>query len=285
MKSATGEFARKLAEAAAAGFRKQWQQDYLPRLSKRLKLLENTFVIPALNPKWKVFLCPRDEDLRDIDECIFGLATILRKKKLLTQTEAIRLVDQKWPRLRLERRLRQLFEACRRSATQSLPDVPESVEHFLWITKLAKGQGQRAELARRFLAHHELLRSKQRKLSQIPWADYQEILLKHDGKKIVPQCPIPFMSSQTSSCARYLEMERDRLLYSHELNELVQWQQRIGSPKPLLEWFERNDLRDSGLHARRIERRRQAAKERQARRRKEIRTKKRDKISYAAPDI
>jgi hypothetical protein len=285
VKTAAGEFARKMGDAAAAGFRKQRQQDYVPRLSKRLELLENTFVIPALNPKRKVFLWPRQEDLQEIDECIFGLAETLRKKKLLTHTEAIHLVDQKWPRLRLERRLRQLIEASLGHPAQSRPGVPGSVEHLLWIKKLAMGQGQRAELARRFIRDHQLLRSKQKKLSQIPWADYGEILLKHDGKKIVPQCPIPFVSSKTSCCARYLEMERDLLLYLHELNELELSQQKIGDRKPFLEWIERNDLRDSGLNARRLERRRKAARERQARWRKEIRRKKRDKIRGAASDI
>ena len=281
MNSATGEFARKTDEAVAADFRKQlqgWQAYYLQRLSRRLELLENTFVIPVLNPKRKVFLWPRHEDLQDIDDCIFVLAGTLRKKKLLTHSGAIHLVDRKWPSLRLERRLRQLFGACHRHPAQHPPDVPESVEHFLWIKRLANGQGRRAELARRFMSDHQLLRAKKRKLSQIPWADYGEILLKHEGKKIVLQCPIPFISSKTSCCARYLEMERDRLLYFHELNELDRWQQKIGDPKPLLEWLERNDLRDSSLNARQLERRRQAARVRQARRRKEIRIKKRDQI-------
>jgi hypothetical protein len=284
VKSTTEKLAPNPAEYVVAVLREKSQKDYLRRLPKRLELVEKTFVIPALNPKRKGFLWPRDKDLRDIDQCIFGLAGTLRKKKLLTHTEAILLVDKKWPGLRLRRRLLQLIEAGLGHQNAPLPDVPESFEHFLWIKNLAKGHGPTAELAGRFIHDHELLRARQRRLSQIKWAPYKEILLRRDGRAIAPQCPIPFVSSETSCCARYLEMERDFWLYSHEFEELDRQRQMFGEPKPYFEWLEQNDLRDSGLNALRLARRREAAKKRQARHRKEIRAKKRDKIKGIASD-
>jgi hypothetical protein len=282
VESATKKLAGKIPEWALAALRGKWQNDdlWFWQLRNRLELLEEMFVIPALNLKPQVFLWPRDKDLRDLDRCIFGLAHTLRKKKLLTHTEAIALVDRKWPRLHLLRRILQLIKAGLGHPMPPAP--PKSVEHFLSIKSLVNGRGRKADLARRFIRDHELLRSKRRKLSEISWADYEEILLRRDGERIVPQCPIPFISTKTSCCVRYLEMERDFWLWSLELEELKQQREVFGDSTPFDEWLERNDLRDSGLDATRLERRREAARKRQARRRQKILAKKRDRFASDA---
>jgi hypothetical protein len=80
-------------------------------------------------------------------------------------------------------------------------------------------------------------------------------------------------------------MERDLLLYLHELNELDRLREMSGDRESYFEWIEQNELRDAGLNALRIERTRKAAKDRQARRRKKTRAKKRDEIKGTASDI
>ena len=87
--------------------RKMQQKHYLDRLKMRLHNLHWTFIDQkAAAP----VIWPRDASFRDLDDCVFGLARTLRKKKRLRWADAVVLVDKRWPRLHLKASVRSLIK-------------------------------------------------------------------------------------------------------------------------------------------------------------------------------
>jgi hypothetical protein len=252
---------------------KRRQEYYLNRLKNRLEIFRQTFIEPARDPKF-ILIWPRDKSFRDFDECIFGLARSLRKKKPLTYSDAVELVDKRWPHLHL---LNSIYTLSMR-ALELRPTFPvksEGVRHFEWILGLAKENGRRADLVRRFAKDHKLLLGRKIELSEVRWADYEEILLKKGGKMVFLQCGMHFPSVAMNCCVRYLEMQRDWDLWSKDCQR---WKAQADKREPFFEWVERMDVDDAKLRETRHKEKRRLATERQRRHRKKIRAEMRDKL-------
>jgi hypothetical protein len=239
--------------------KKTQQKHYLDRLKTRLHHLHWTFIDPAAKTP---VIWPRDASFRDLDECIFGLAGTLRKKKRLRWVDAVVLVDKRWPSLHLKHSVRSLIKQGL-ARKPKLPTKPEGVEHFDWISRLAERSGRRATLARRFIKDHELLLVGKINLSKVRWEDYEEILLKKD-QRIFLRLDMELPNQRINCYVRYLEMQRDHWLWSKDMD---QWSAENAKRKPYFEWGKRNEIRDSGLGGTRINERRRLATERQRRRR------------------
>ena len=252
---------------------KRRQEYYLDRLKNRLEIFRQTFIEPARDQKF-ILLWPRDKSFLDFDECIFGLARSLRKKKPLTYSDAVELVDKRWPHLHL---LNSIYTLSMR-ALELRPTFPvksEGVRHFEWILGLAKENGRRADLARRFLKDHFLLLARKIKLSKVSWGDYEEILLKKDGKIIFLQCGMQFPSVAMNCYVRYLEMQRDWGLWEEGWER---WKAAQTKRKPFFEWVARMGTDDAKLGETRLKEKRRLATERQRRYREKIRAEKRDRL-------
>jgi hypothetical protein len=252
---------------------KRQQEYYLNRLKNRLKIFRLTFIEPARDPK-RTVVWPRERGFRDLDECIFSLARSLRKKKPLTYSDAVELVDKKWPHLHLWNSINTLSMRAL-ELDPKFPVKSEGVRHFEWILGLAKENGRRADLARRFLKDHFLLLARKIKLSKVSWGDYEEILLKKDGKMIFLQCDMHFPSVKTNCYVRYLEMQRDWGLWEEDWERCEAAQ---GKREPFFEWVERMDTHDAKLGETRRKEKRRLATERQRRYREKIRAEMRDRL-------
>ena len=247
------------------------QEYYLDRLKDCLDHLHFTFIDRAADTP---VIWPRDASFRNLDDCVFGLAGTLRKKKCLRWADAVVLVDKRWPALRLKARVRRLIKQGL-SRNSEPPTKPEGAEHFGWISEVAEGSGRRADLARRFLEDHELVMGRKINLSAVRWADYEEILFSRDGKMIFSQCGMHLPSVAMNCYLRYLEMQCDLLLWSKDMDR---WGAENAKRKPYFEWGKRIEIRDSGLGETRLEEKRRLKTERQRRYLKKIFSKKRLKI-------
>src|SRR5438128_2539621 len=121
-------WATSLAADLVADLRKDRRAGYLSRLKTQLELLRKTFIEPSMRNA-RARLWPREEDFRELDECIFGLARTIRLKKLLAYDEAIVLVDRKWRELRLATTLTGLMRAALNDKRQ-FAKAPEAVVHL-----------------------------------------------------------------------------------------------------------------------------------------------------------
>ena len=254
-----------------------WRDKHLRRLRNRLHLLDTVFTKRVLNLKARAFLWPEESDFRELDECIFYLAGTVRTKKLLTHSEAILLVDQKWPKLHLEQRLLALMRAALDHPNPA-PAKPRAVVHFEAIVDLAKREEAKSALAKRFLSDHFRLDVKPLRSFQIQWVDYEELLLRRDGRQVFLQCRMNLPSPAMNCYVMYLEMQRDRWLFEQEMQ---QWESIQREREPFYQWIEKADLHDSSLPSIRLEKQRQTERDRQTRHRKNKRMKKRDELRAA----
>ena len=246
------------------------QKHYLFNLELVLRHLRVLFIDPARRGRDELVVWPSDDYFGELDVCVLALAGALRKKKPLTYASKLKLVDQRWPRLRLVRTVRSLLEQAE-ALTPKFPAKPEAVEHMEWIRGLAEGNSRRADLARRFIKDHKLLSARKIKLSKVRWEDYEEILLKKD-RRIFLECDMEFPNPRMNCCVRYLEMQPECCLWSQKAKN---WSEETTKCEPLYHWREkRNDTTpDSWLSEIRVQRKRRIARERQRRHREKIRRK------------
>ncbi len=227
----------------------------------------------------KARLWPREEDLRELDECIYTLARTLRSKRKLTHDDAILLVDKKWPKMHLQSRIQNLLQAAL-LPDGAAPAAPEGVIQWKAICDQARQRGPNGRIAAEFVKMDERLRQQKIKPSEVKWDRFYE-LLKGENATIHFPGNIAISSYAAAAYTKYLEIEHDYWLWNDRFEK---WRAANAEREPFYAWIERNDILDSRVDETHLAKSRQAARDRQRHRRKKIRQEKRDRKRAESSD-
>jgi hypothetical protein len=191
---------------------------FLHSLSSQLDLFAETFAkMPQLRKPLgpsksaiPIDILPTRAELDEFSQSIFALAWTLRKRSV-SFAKALKLVDQRWRKLRLRQRFGQMMRVCEAELT-ALENKNEylrtTAQEFANILKKASGDSADAEHATRFSAYHEDLTMGLTRLSEVPWEDFYDLLA--GSSAVVTLESKLALPRPATACVRYLEFIRCR---------------------------------------------------------------------------
>jgi hypothetical protein len=175
---------------------------------------------------------PSVKELSSLDIAVLNLAMTQRKKPLLPFWKAFELVNRRWPKLKLIKRVKELVEhACDRLKEASKSELePIRREAF-----------EGAANARRLIEHLETIQVHANKAAAIDWQDYKELLFRRGNYRLACDGPAPELrrSGFSYSNVSISEPSRERC-YARALEILtddLRYQPLRNKAGPLLCWM------------------------------------------------
>jgi hypothetical protein len=165
---------------------------------------------------------PSSDDLSALDSSVKTLSLSDRKKVPKPLWEAFELVNQRWPGFRLIHRLDTLVSRAR----NLLKEAGES--DLMWVRREARGSGERALEAKKFLEDLRRLQKDPKTAAKIKWEHYERFLSKPGlNKGVQLWCGDHPASAGVVYYARALEMVVDDEYHRRLLDDA----------EPLLRWI------------------------------------------------
>jgi len=228
----------RVAERAAKWRRVEVELPHAKRqLPNTLKILETKCTGPRQAPAGAIDLArailrmtfwPRSDDLSALDSSVETLARSNREKVPKPLWKAFELVNQRWPGFRLIHRLDALVSRAR----NLLKEAGES--DLMWVRREARGSGERALEAKKFLADLRRIQKDPKTAAKIKWEHYERFLSKPGLKKGVQLwCGDHAASAGVVCYARALEMIVDdeyRKRFLDDTEPLLRWIAQLGNP-------------------------------------------------------
>ena len=208
---------------------------------KKQKLDELLTTLLALFPSRSVCqtaLWPSEKELFPLDRAVRDLA-MTQRKKLLLGWEAYELVNKRWPKLRLVKRLNLLVERAR----DRLKDAGKSE-----LKRIRREAFEGAPKAKRLLEHLESIQVDTNETAKIDWQDYKQLLFKPGSYRLACDAPEPQLprSGFSYNRASISEPSRERC-YARALEILtddLRYQPLRDKAQPLLNWIAIRDNPD-----------------------------------------
>jgi len=171
---------------------------------------------------------PSNDELTELDLRVKELALIDREKVPNPLWKAFELVNKRWPGFRLIRRLDALVSRAR----NLLNETGES--DLTWVRREARGSGERASEAKRFLADLRTLQKNPKVAAKIKWEQYERFLSTPGlNKRVQLWCGDHAASRRVVCYARALEMivDDERLQpFRDQAEPLLTWIAPLGNP-------------------------------------------------------
>lgn len=125
---------------------------------------------------------PALKELPRLDIAVLDLAMTQRKKPLLPFWKAFELVNRRWPKLKLVKRVKELIE----HAHDRLKEIGESE-----LERIRCKAFEGAPKAKRLLEYLEAIQVDANKTAEIDWQDYKELLFGPGNYRIACDAPEP----------------------------------------------------------------------------------------------
>ena len=228
-----GTLIRRLDEAFPE-LRPGFQKISRAGIKEVLARLEEALRDPELRePKLKMLpmVWPTTDDLQMLDTHIFALAVTLRSKKELSYKETVKLVDKRWPGLRLRIRIDALLRRAEANLSKSTNAMPG--QELRRIRDIANSSQSDSKKAREFLGLHEKVRTGMLSLSQIHWERYYS-LVKGSAPTIRFAGNVVITSEAAAVYAKYLEWEHEAFIAQGSNDEAAH---RRVLEQPLRDWI------------------------------------------------
>jgi hypothetical protein len=175
---------------------------------------------------------PALKELSRLDIEVFDLAMTQRKKPLLPFWKAFELVNRRWPKLKLVKRVKELIE----HAHDRLKEIGESE-----LERIRRKAFAGAPKAKRLLEYLEAIQVDANKTAEIDWQDYKELLFGPGNCRIACDAPEPRLrrSGFSYSSALIIKPSRERC-YARALEILttdLRYEPLRDKARPLLCWM------------------------------------------------
>jgi hypothetical protein len=176
----------------------------------------------------KMTLWPSWDDLLRLDSSVKTLSRPGGKKLSQPLWKAFEGVDKRWRRFRLIRRLDALVSRARKLLDEAAESDLRSV------CREARGNGERASEAKRFLADLRRIQKEPKAASKIQWCRYRQFLSRlGDNKGFRLRCGDSAASERVICYARALEIivdDENRKELLNKAEPLLRWILFLGNP-------------------------------------------------------
>jgi len=205
------------------------------KVQKLDELLE-TFLILFPHPatESQIVEWPSERQLWDLRRDVRELVMTQRKKETFRTAwtwKAYELVDRRWPRLRLVKRLNELVDRAR----DRLKEASETE-----LQRLRRAASEDTPKAKQLLKRLEAIQQDASKAAKIDWQDYKELLFKSGNPRLACDAEVRLQRSGFSySDASINKPSRERC-YARALEILaddLRYQASRDKARPLLSWI------------------------------------------------
>jgi hypothetical protein len=182
---------------------------------------------------------PSATELIRLDYAVRDLAMSQRKKKWLLGWETYELVNKRWPKLKLVKRLNLLVGRAR----DRLKDAGESE-----LERIRREAFEGAPKAKRLLEHFESIQVDTNKAAEIGWQNYKQLLFKPGSYRLACDAPEPQLrrSGFSYNSASISEPSRERCYASalEIFTDDLRYEPLRDKAYPLLSWIAIHDNPD-----------------------------------------
>jgi hypothetical protein len=191
------------------------------KLDELLKVLLSYFPPAGANPNapW-----PLMEELRDLDHAVFTVAKTQRKKALFASWKTYKLVDKKWPGIRLISRMNKLINGARARLQEARVSDLE---------RLRREDLEGVPKVMQCWKDLEALRADMCKADGIEWEGHEKVIFARGNNKLIrPACGDSLVLLRLKCYARALELIVEDELYCRPNRDKA---------LPLLKWIALTD--------------------------------------------
>jgi hypothetical protein len=202
------------------------------KVQKVDKLLTDILVYFPYPRGGETDLWPSMKELSRLDVAVLNLAMTQRKKPLLPPWKAFELVNRRWPKLKLVKRVKELVEHARDRLKEASKSELEPIRREAF---------EGAANARRLIEHLGAIQVDANKAAAIDWQDYKELLFRPGNYRLACDAPTPQLrrSGFSYSNALISEPSRERC-YARALEILtddLRYEPLRDKAGPLLCWM------------------------------------------------
>jgi len=202
------------------------------KLDELLRRLLDLFPCPTKGSQFVIW--PSERDLWELRRGVRDLAMTQRKKETFTTAwkwKAYELVNNRWPKLRLVKRLNELVDRARDRLKG--PNANE-------LSRIRIDASTGALKAIQLLEHLEAIQEDANKAAEIDWQDYKELLFNQGSCRLACDAKPQLRRSGFSySSASIIESSRERC-YARALEILtddLRYQALRDQARPLVNWI------------------------------------------------